>query len=67
MKANPKFDGLTARWWKLTGRHVVELFSKARMYPGERGRWGDYSRTKRRELRELCSIRRDVHRAGTAI
>ena len=44
-----------------------DLAFAAKLYPGERGRWGDYSRTKRRELRELCSIRRDVHRAGTAI
>lgn len=67
MKANPKFDALTAKWWSLTTRQIRDYVFAARAYSGERGRWGDYSRTKRRELRELCSIRRDVHRAGTAI
>lgn len=67
MKPNPKFDVLTARWWAITRRSLRDMAFAAKLYAGERGRWGDYGRTKRRELRELCAIRRDVHRAGTAI
>lgn len=67
MKTNPQFDALTAKWWRLTASSVRELAFAAKAYSGQRGRWGDYSRTKRNELRRLCSIRRDVHRAGTAL
>lgn len=67
MKANPVFDDLSLKWWTLTGASVKQLRFAVWCYSGQLGRWGEYGRTKRRELKELCRARRDVCRAGSAL